>query len=56
MKKLISALMAGAMMFGLVACGGGSTASPSPSASAPAPSASAPVGVPLPAMWPTILR
>lgn len=43
MKKLISALMAGAMMFGLVACGGGSTASPSPSASAPAPSASAPV-------------
>lgn len=35
MKKLISALMAGAMMFGLVACGGGSTASPSPSASAP---------------------
>ena len=43
MKKLISALMAGALMFGLVACGGGSTASPSPSASAPAPSASAPV-------------
>lgn len=44
MKKLISALMAGAMMFGLVACGGGSTASPSPSASAPAPVESASAG------------
>ena len=39
MKKLLSLLLAGSMLLGLSACGGGSTATPAPSQ---APAASAP--------------